>query len=156
LAAERGCTVRVRTEGRRAFLTVKGPSRGLARPEFEYGIPLSDARWMLAHMCGNRIVEKRRYRVAFAGAVWEVDEFLGRNAGLVVAEIELASERQRIDLPPWAGSDVTGERRYLNAVLSQRPFSSWPDRVKRQSRSDVPTRSPRRAAGGGHRAAGSV
>jgi len=121
-------TVRVRIGGidgeDRAWLTVKGVSVGATRAEFEYEIPIDDARQLLA-LCDGPLIEKRRYRVTHGGLVWEVDEFLGENAGLRVAEIELGSAEQAFDLPSWAGAEVTSDTRYFNSALSARPFSHW-------------------------------
>ncbi len=117
-------TVRVRIAGDSAFLTIKGATRGATRAEFEYGIPPADARQLLA-MSDGPVVEKVRHLCPHAGMTWEVDEFLGANAGLVVAEIELQSEGQAFDRPSWLGEEVTGDARYVNANLAVRPFTSW-------------------------------
>lgn len=117
-------TVRVRIAGDAAFLTIKGATRGATRAEFEYGIPPADARQLLA-MSDGPVVEKIRHLCPHAGMTWEVDEFLGANAGLVVAEIELQSEDQAFDRPSWLGEEVTGDARYVNANLAVRPFTSW-------------------------------
>lgn len=118
-------TVRVRITDSAAFITVKGPSIGIARAEFEYPIPMDDAAAMLA-MCGGATVEKRRHRIAIdATLAWEVDEFLGGNQGLVVAEIELADESQPFPRPAWLGREVTRDARYLNASLARNPYNRW-------------------------------
>ncbi|MES2183801.1 MAG: CYTH domain-containing protein [Pseudomonadota bacterium] len=117
-------TVRVRLAGDQAFLTVKGPTQGATRSEFEYAIPLADAEAMLA-LCDGPLVEKIRRVVVFEGMAWEVDEFLGDNAGLVVAEIELASEDQPFARPAWLGREVTDDARYFNSNLATFPFSRW-------------------------------
>jgi adenylate cyclase len=117
-------TVRVRLLGERAFLTVKGPTAGASRAEFEYAIPPDDARAML-DLCEKPLIEKTRYVVPHGGLVWEIDEFHGANAGLVVAECELASEDQPLDKPDWVGEEVTGDARYYNSSLVARPFSTW-------------------------------
>ena len=117
-------TVRVRIAGEVGWLTVKGVTTGATRQEFEYEIPLSDAQAML-QLCEQPLVEKNRRVVNFAGNDWEVDEFLGENKGLVVAEIELASEQQAFETPDWIGAEVTEDRRYFNANLSSNPYSSW-------------------------------
>jgi CYTH domain-containing protein len=116
--------VRVRTMGDRAVLTIKGETVGISREEFEYAIPVDDARRLL-DLCELPPIEKTRYRVEHRGLVWEVDEFHGANAGLVVAECELASEDQPIDKPAWVGAEVTADRRYANSNLAARPFSTW-------------------------------
>ena len=117
-------TVRVRVAGDEAWLTIKGQSQGATRAEFEYAIPLADAQEMLALSDGPR-VEKYRWRLPHGGLIWEVDEFLGENAGLVVAEIELSSEDQTFDKPAWVGEEVTDDPRYFNSGLASRPYRSW-------------------------------
>jgi adenylate cyclase len=118
-------TVRVRIAGDQGILTIKGASTGAARAEFEYPIPLVDARLLLDVLCHQPQIEKVRYRVDHAGLTWEIDEFLGANAGLVLAEVELGHPDQPVELPPWVGREVTGDRRYYNAWLSQHPFTGW-------------------------------
>jgi adenylate cyclase len=117
IATDKDRSVRVRIAGTEGFLTIKGPEEGGSRLEFEYPIPLEDARELLVRLCRRPTIEKVRYRVPFAGFIWEVDEFKGENTGLVVAEIELASTDQPFPLPPWVGREVTGEPRYYNASL---------------------------------------
>ena len=119
-------TVRVRIAGDRAFLTIKGATQGATRAEFEYEIPVSDAQQLLA-MCDGPVVKKIRHLCVHEGMTWEVDEFLGANAGLVVAEIELQSEDQTFAHPAWLGAEVTGDARYVNANLAVSPFTSWGD-----------------------------
>jgi CYTH domain-containing protein len=122
-AAER--TVRVRIAGEQAFLTIKGRSQGASRLEFEYPLPLADAQALL-QLCEGPLIEKTRYTLEQDGLRWEVDEFHGENAGLVLAEVELASEDQAITRPDWLGEEVTGDERYYNSRLSELPFSRWP------------------------------
>ena len=122
-AAER--TVRVRIAGDQGFLTVKGKSRGLSRAEFEYAIPVEDAAAMLDGLCEKPLIEKTRYLVPFGAHTWEVDEFHGANAGLVVAEVELASADDEPALPPWVGREVSLDPRYFNTNLVKRPFTTW-------------------------------
>lgn len=117
-------TVRVRVAGEAAFLTIKGISVGATRSEFEYSIPLSDAQSLLA-MCDGPLVEKTRYVLVHAGTTWEVDEFHGDNAGLVVAEVELQSENQPFTRPDWLGEEVTHDARYFNSNLSILPHQRW-------------------------------
>lgn len=117
--------VRVRTDGEHAYLTIKGATLGWSRLEFEYEIPLSDAEEMLDKLCERPLIEKRRYDVLVAGKHWEVDEFLGDNLGLVVAEIELQDEREVVQQPDWIGPEVTSDPRYLNANLVAAPYSQW-------------------------------
>jgi adenylate cyclase len=117
-------TVRVRLAGDQAFLTVKGTSVGATRAEFEYPGPVVDAKQLLA-LCDGPLIDKTRYTLTHAGMVWEVDEFHGDNAGLVVAEIELTSEDQAFEPPQWLGREVTDDRRYFNSSLAVQPYSSW-------------------------------
>ena len=117
-------TVRVRIKGDASFITIKGVSRGASRLEFEYGIPIADAEQLLK-LCDGPIVEKNRYVVRHDGCTWEVDEFLGDNSGLVVAEIELNSQDQAFSRPPWVGAEVTGDSRYYNSSLASCPYVKW-------------------------------
>lgn len=117
-------TVRVRIAAGKAFLTIKGISRGACRVEFEYEIPLADAEQLLK-LSDGPIIEKIRHVIVHEGATWEVDEFLGDNAGLVVAEIELKSEEQPFGRPLWLGAEVTHDLRYFNSSLAAHPYSEW-------------------------------
>lgn len=117
--------VRVRIEGAQAMLTIKGRNVGATRGEWEYPIPLADAGELLDKLCEQPLIEKLRRRIAFAGHTWEVDEFLGANAGLALAEIELASEHQHFAKPAWIGEEVTGDARYYNSNLIGLPYSRW-------------------------------
>lgn len=118
-------TVRVRTIGQKGFLTIKGITVGATRAEYEYEIPLDDCNAMLDDLAEKPIIEKKRYVVAFGGLNWEIDEFFGENAGLVVAEVELGSEDQAFDKPSWVGEEVTGDPRYFNSNLIAHPYSTW-------------------------------
>jgi CYTH domain-containing protein len=118
-------TVRVRRAGDQAWLTVKGMSIGASRLEFEYPIPLEDATDMLEGFCDQPILEKRRTRIPIGDITWEVDEFLGENLGLIVAEVELRNPAQPIALPDWIGTEVTGDARYYNSRLLAHPYSRW-------------------------------
>jgi adenylate cyclase len=118
-------TVRVRIEGDAGVLTIKSKSTGATRGEWEYPIPLAEARELLDGLCERPLVEKIRRRIDHAGFTWEVDEFLGENAGLVVAEIELPSEDAVFDKPAWIGEEVTGDKRYYNSSLIRFPYSQW-------------------------------
>jgi adenylate cyclase len=117
--------VRVRIEGDMAMLTIKGRNLGATRSEWEYPIPMDDASAFLEGLCERPIIEKKRYRIDYQGMTWEVDEFLGENAGLVVAEIELESEQQAFAKPDWIGEEVTHDPRYFNANLLRHPYSAW-------------------------------
>ncbi len=118
-------TVRVRLAGRKAFITLKGPSEGAGRDEYEYPIPVADAEQMLDRLAVPPLIEKTRYIVNHGGRRWEIDEFAGANLGLVLAEIELETEDQSFDRPDWAGEEVTGDPRYYNLNLSRHPHSEW-------------------------------
>ena len=120
-----GHSVRVRIAGDQAYLTIKGPSTGLSRAEFEYEIPTGDAGKMLETLCDRPLIEKTRYRLPIGPVVWEIDEFIGENAGLIVAEVELENEAQSVDLPDWVGLEVSGESKYYNQSLVRNPYSRW-------------------------------
>jgi adenylate cyclase len=117
-------TVRIRIAGSAAFLTIKGKSTGATRAEFEYPVPMDDAQALLA-LCDGPLIEKTRYIVLHAGHRWEVDEFAGDNAGLVVAELELSAEDEAFDAPAWLGPEVTHDARYFNSNLATQPFCTW-------------------------------
>lgn len=125
LSSHKERVVRVRIEGAQGVLTIKGRTVGATRGEWEYPIPLDEAAELLDGLCEQPLIEKYRRRIAIGQHVWEVDEFLGANAGLVVAEIELASEDEAFDQPDWIGEEVTADVRYLNANLIKHPFSAW-------------------------------
>lgn len=125
LNSQKERTVRVRTIDDAGFLTVKGVSVGATRMEFEYDIPLEDAKTLLDELCEKPIIEKNRYKIEFGGFIWEVDEFFGENKGLVVAEIELESEDQKFEKPEWVGEEVTGDPRYYNSNLIKEPYTRW-------------------------------
>ncbi len=116
-------TVRVRIMGERAYLTVKGRSEGSVRAEYEYPIPVEDAAFLLENLCLRPLIEKERFTVDFAGKVWVVDVFSGENKGLVLAEIELQDPAEVIEVPEWAGKEVTGDSRFENVSLVARPYS---------------------------------
>lgn len=117
LSRDPRATVRVRIADGRAWLTVKGRNDGAVRDEWEYEIPLSDARDMLSRCATGRVIEKTRYIVDYDGRRWEVDEFGGELRGLTVAEIELTSADEQPELPPFVGDEVTGDPRYYNSAL---------------------------------------
>lgn len=122
---EKECTIRVRIADGRAWLTLKGYLSDVSRSEFEYEIPVAHARQMMETMCSFRL-EKRRYEVACQGFVFEVDEYLGANAPLIVAELELPSEHTVFPRPDWLGAEITSDARFTNAYLSRHPYSQWP------------------------------
>jgi adenylate cyclase len=124
--AEAGrATVRVRVKGDRGFLTIKGRTTGVTRSEYEYAIPIEDARAMLETLSSLPIIDKVRHRVRCGGHLWEVDVFAGENAGLVLAEIELESENEAFEVPDWAGVEVSDDPRYYNSNLARHPVSRW-------------------------------
>ena len=125
LSVEPDKTVRIRVVGDKGFLTVKGRNNGISRAEYEYEIPAADANDMLDNLVKTGVIEKWRYVCVVDGKKWEVDEFLGDNAGLVVAEIELQSEDEPFTKPAWAGDEVSGDERYYNSSLSQNPYKNW-------------------------------
>jgi adenylate cyclase len=118
-------TVRVRTVGNKAFLTIKGLTVGATRAEYEYEISFADCNAMLDTLAERPIIEKKRYKIPREGLTWEVDEFFGDNTGLVVAEVELASEDQVFEKPDWIGQEVTGDPRYFNSNLFKHPYTKW-------------------------------
>lgn len=118
-------TVRVRVSGDRGTLTIKGVSRGATRTEFEYTIPSHEAEILLDTLCRRPLIEKTRYLVHEGPHTWEIDVFEGDNAGLIVAEIELAHEEEAFGKPAWLGKEVTDDPRYFNACLVQTPFRDW-------------------------------
>jgi len=117
--------VRVRIAGDGAHITIKSRISELVRREFEYSIPVADAEEMLRELCQNFLVIKKRYRVECGSHVWEIDEFEGENAGLVVAEVELSAADEAVELPDWVGKEITGDTKYLNMCLCKLPFSWW-------------------------------
>jgi adenylate cyclase len=118
-------TVRVRVDGTTAKLTIKGITTGVTRAEYEYAIPFDDATAMLRDLCERPHIAKRRHVVMHAGKRWEVDVFLADNAGLVIAELELADEAEAFERPPWLREEVSNDPRYYNSNLIKQPYSTW-------------------------------
>jgi adenylate cyclase len=118
-------TVRIRTIDDKAFLTIKGLTVGATRSEYEYEIPPADCNAMLDVLAEKPLIEKKRYKVPFEGLTWEIDEFFGDNAGLIVAEVELKSEAQAFKRPEWVGEEVTADPRYFNSNLIKHPYTRW-------------------------------
>ena len=118
------CSMRVRIAGDEAFLNIKSREPGPQRQEFDYPIPVADAEALLKLASGG-LIDKIRHYVTHAGHLWEIDEFLGDNAGLVVAEIELDAVDEAFAKPDWIGSEVTELQRYYNLALAERPYSAW-------------------------------
>jgi adenylate cyclase len=125
LAVNEHCGVRVRMAGKSATLNVKSAGLDICRQEFEYAIPPGDARAMLDQLCGGMELSKTRYIIRHAGHTWEVDEFDGANAGLVLAEIELRTADEQFARPDWLGEEVSGDARYLNSNLVRNPYRQW-------------------------------
>lgn len=117
--------VRVRIEGDKAKLTLKGLTTGVTRAEFEYPLPVSDAATILDLLCEQPLIDKHRHKEIHGGHVWEIDVFHGDNEGLVVAEVELGSEDEAIELPAWARAEVSSDPRYFNSNLLKHPFKRW-------------------------------
>ncbi len=118
-------SVRTRIEGDKANLNIKSATLGIRRQEFEYPIPLEDAKILLATLCQKPLIEKTRYHVIYADHVWEIDVFEGDNAGLTVAEIELVDENEAFARPDWLGKEVSDDPRYYNVSLVKHPFCNW-------------------------------
>jgi len=125
LNAQKERVVRVRIEGTRAKLTIKGLTTGVTRAEFEYLIPVEDAAILLDNLCEQPLIDKHRHKEIHGGKTWEIDVFHGDNEGLVVAEIELASEDEKIEFPAWIGAEVSSDPRYFNSNLLKHPFKNW-------------------------------
>lgn len=125
IATNQTATVRVRLAGDRAWLTIKGMMQGPSRSEYEYPIPPEDALAMLDELAVSSPISKVRYRVRHGAHVWDLDVFAGENAGLVMAEVELASEDETFEMPDWAGAEVTGDGRYYNVNLARHPYRHW-------------------------------
>lgn len=125
ICSENDRVVRVRIYDNTAYLTIKNATIGFSRNEWEYPIPVDEAKDMLNAVCQQPIIEKTRYELNHKGFKWEIDCFHGANDGLVIAEIELPSEETTFELPPFIGKEVTGNERYYNACLIQHPYSEW-------------------------------
>ncbi len=125
MASQPTCSVRVRIADKHATLNIKGATLTISRTEYEYAIPVPDAQELLANMCEGPIIEKTRYIVKYRDHTWEIDEFLGANQGLLVAEIELKSEDESFDLPEWIGEEVSEDPRYYNVCLVEHPYTKW-------------------------------
>jgi CYTH domain-containing protein len=117
--------VRVRIEGAKAKLTIKGVTTGVTRSEFEYVIPVEDASILLDNLCEKPLIDKHRHTETHGGKTWEIDVFHGENEGLVVAEIELTNEAETFLKPAWAGEEVSSDPRYFNSNLLKNPFKNW-------------------------------
>lgn len=119
------CSIRARIAGEQAWINLKAKRSGMTRLEFEYPIPRTDADEILRELCEGPLIEKYRHEVPLDGHVWEIDEFIGDNAGLIVAEIELGSEDEDFTRPPWLGTEVTQDERYYNFNLAKKSYREW-------------------------------
>lgn len=124
ISVEKECAIRVRIVDESAWLTLKGYISDTTRSEFEYEIPLADANNMMQHLCPFKI-EKMRHLVEYQNFIFEIDEFFGENAPLVVAEIELPNEHADFPHPDWLGEEITSHGHFTNAYLSKHPYGSW-------------------------------
>ena len=118
-------SVRVRIIGKKGYLTIKGKTENATRTEFEYEIPYEDATQMLDNLCRRPLIEKTRYKLTEYDLVWEIDEFWGDNAGLIIAEIELEDVNAKIRQPEWIGEEVTDNPAYYNVNLIKNPYKTW-------------------------------
>ena len=117
-------TIRVRQTNDKGYITIKGSVIGLSRPEFEYEIPKADAEELLNQFSVSELI-KVRYKILFKNKIWEVDEFLGDNLGLIVAEIELEHENEQFEIPDWIANEVTDDNKYYNSCLAKTPYCNW-------------------------------
>jgi adenylate cyclase len=125
LVSDQTRSVRVRISGEHAQLNIKSAVVGIERAEYEYAIPLDEAAEMLDKLCEKPLLEKTRHLLPIGPHTWEIDEFAGDNAGLVVAEIELSDPDEHFARPDWLGEEVTHELRYYNVMLARNPFRNW-------------------------------
>ena len=125
LSTNKDAVVRVRVKNDKAYLTIKGSNSGIVRLEFEYEIPLNEANEMLEKLCQKPVIDKTRYIINHENHTWEVDVFYGDNDGLVVAEVELSSEDEAINLPLWVKEEVSHDDRYYNSNLMRHPYKDW-------------------------------
>ena len=125
LSTNKDAVVRVRVKNDKAYLTIKGSNSGIARLEYEYEIPLIEANEMFEKLCQKPVIDKTRYIINHENHTWEVDVFYGDNEGLVVAEVELKDENEKINLPSWIKEEVTSDNRYFNSNLMKHPYKDW-------------------------------
>ena len=118
-------SVRIRIEGKLAFINIKSATLGVCRQEYQYPIPLDEANMILNDLCEKPLIEKTRFKLPQDGFVWEIDVFSGENDGLIVAEIELNSENDSYPKPDWLGMEVSDDPRYYNVNLVSHPFNTW-------------------------------
>lgn len=118
-------SVRVRIQGDKAYLNIKSATLGITRQEYEYAIPIDEAEKILDDLCNKPLIEKDRYLVQRGDHEWEIDEFLGDNEGLIVAEVELQSENEIFEKPSWLAEEVSDDQRYYNVCLVTHPYKDW-------------------------------
>lgn len=127
LATTDRSSTRVRVSGQQATINIKQAIPGTTRLEYEYVIPISDAKELLDKLCERPLLEKTRHIIIHGDITWEIDEFHGDNQGLIIAEVELTSEKQGFTQPQWLGDEVTNEVRFYNVSLLSEPYCQWPD-----------------------------
>lgn len=128
LTSDARCSVRVRIADGQGFLNLKSGALGIQRSEYEYPIPLAEAEEILDILCEKPLLEKTRHFLWFGEHLWEIDEFEGDNAGLIVAEVELSRSGEPFARPDWLGEEVSHDIRYYNSQLARHPYQTWPDR----------------------------
>ena len=126
LATNEFNSTRIRIQNDKANINIKSATLGITRTEFEYSIPVDDARLMLDDLCIKPVIEKTRFTVEHMNHTWEIDVFSGDNEGLIVAEIELSSPDEAFEKPSWIGEEVSNDARYYNACLVNNPYKNWP------------------------------
>jgi CYTH domain-containing protein len=125
LQTDKERTIRIRVVDDKGVITIKSENTGASRMEYEYVIPVIDALEILETLCFKPLIDKTRYIYEFRGFTWEIDEFHRENEGLIIAEIELKSENQKFEIPPWVGEEVTGNEKYYNSYLTKYPYQQW-------------------------------
>jgi adenylate cyclase len=126
LATNEFSSTRIRIQNDKANINIKSATLGVTRTEFEYSIPVDDARLMLDNLCIKPVIEKIRFTVKHMDHTWEIDVFSGDNEGLIVAEIELSSADEDFEKPSWIGEEVSNDTRYYNSCLINHPYKDWP------------------------------
>lgn len=120
-------SIRIRISGDHANLNIKSATLGVTRKEYEISVPVEDAREMIENLCEKPVIEKTRHYIPQGQHTWEVDEFVGDNEGLVVAEIELSDAEEEFEKPAWLGKEVSDDTRYYNVCLVKNPYKNWRD-----------------------------
>ncbi len=133
LTSDARCSVRVRVANSQGFLNLKSGTVGIQRSEYEYPIPLAEAEEILDTLCEKPLLEKTRHFLHFDEHLWEIDEFEGKNAGLIVAELELRRPDESFARPDWLGAEVSHDLRYYNSQLTRHPYQDWPERASQNA-----------------------